>query len=89
MAYVAHPREFQSAVPFKYPAQQVASPQAATKPSIRRRGFWRRLYDAVMLAHQRDAEREIARYVARSGKLTDSMEREIAERFFGNSSRGF
>jgi hypothetical protein len=89
MAYVAHPREFQSAVPFKYPAQQVASRPGPTKSSTPRRGFWRRLYDAIMEAHQRDVEREIGRYFARHGKMTDSMEREISERFFGNSSRGF
>jgi hypothetical protein len=34
-----------------------------------------------MLAHERDAQREIERFVARRGKLTDSMEREIAERY--------
>ena len=80
MAYLAHPREFQAAVPYR-PAQP--------KISSRRRGFWRTLYDAIMLAHQRDVEREIARYVGRQGKLTDSVEREIADRFFGNSNRGF
>jgi hypothetical protein len=84
MAYVAHPREFQSALPYKYATPAVPAPKPAP-----RRGFWRRLYDAIMEAHQRDVEREISRYVARSGRLTDSLEREIAERFFGNSSRGF
>ena len=82
MAYLAHPREFQSALPYKY-----AAPAAATPAP--RRGFWRRLYDAIMEAHQRDVEREIGRYFARHGKMTDSMEREIADRFFGNSDRGF
>jgi hypothetical protein len=81
MAYLAHPNEFRSAVPYKYPAAQARTP---------RRGFRRRVYDAIMLSHQRDVEREISRYVARSGgRLTDSMEREISERFFGNSGRGF
>ena len=81
MAYVAHPNEFRSAVPYKYPA---------TAPKAPRRGFWRRLYDAIMESHQRDFERQIARYMARSGgRLTDSMERELSERFFGNSGRGF
>ena len=83
MAYVAHPNEFRTAVPYKYPTSPVV-PLPAT-----RRGFWRRLYNAIMLAHQRDAERDIARYVARHGKFTDSLEREIGERFFGNSGRGF
>jgi len=80
MAYVAHPNEFRSAVPYQYPAAPARAPW---------RGFWRRVYDAIMLAHQRDVEREISRYIARSGRLTDSMEREISERFFGNSGRGF
>src|SRR5690349_2219430 len=83
MAYVAHPTEFRTAVPYKY------SPPAAAPLAAPRLGFWRRLYRAIMEAHQRDVEREIARYFARHGKMTDSMEREIAERFFGNSSRGF
>jgi hypothetical protein len=80
MAYVARPHEFQVAAPYRQAAPQASAP---------RRGIWRRLYDAVMLAHQRDVEREIGRYMNRHGKLTDSMEREITERFFGNSSRGF
>jgi len=80
MAYVAHPREFHLATPYR---------PAEASSSTPRRGFWRRVYDAIMLAHQRDVEREIGRYFARHGKLTDSMEREVAERFFGNSGRGF
>ncbi|HEY7998963.1 MAG TPA: hypothetical protein VIE87_09100 [Pseudolabrys sp.] len=71
MAFVARPAHFRDAVPYE------PTPQA--KPP--RRSLWRRLYDAVMLAHERDAQREIERFVARRGKLTDSMEREIAERY--------
>ena len=52
----------------------------------RRRNFWRRMIAAVMDAQQRDAERAIAQYVARRGKLTDEMEREIAYRISGRRS---
>ena len=72
MAMIARPFQFKDAVPYR-PAPQ-------TRP---RRGFWRALYDAIVLAHQRDTQREIDRFVARRGKLTDSMEREIFERFTG------
>ncbi len=71
MAFVARSGHFRDAVPYE-PAPQ-AQPH--------RRSLWRRFYDAVMLAHQHQAQREIERFVARRGKLTDSMEREIAERY--------
>ena len=49
-----------------------------------RRGpsFWRMLIAALMEARQRQADREIARYLAASGgKITDEAEREIERRF--------
>lgn len=70
MACIAHTAAFHAATP---------CPPAA-HPLPRRRGFWRTVFDAVMLAHQRDTQREIARYMAGRRKLTDSMERELAER---------
>jgi hypothetical protein len=46
--------------------------------SKRKRGFFRSLLDAMILARQHEAEREIARYLDRSGdKFTDESEREI------------
>ncbi len=40
-----------------------------------------------MISRQRDAEREIARYIASSGgKFTDETEREIERRFLSQSS---
>jgi hypothetical protein len=39
------------------------------------------LIDAITRSRQNEAQREVEAYVARRGKLTDSMEREIAERF--------
>ena len=50
------------------------------------RGFFRRLFDAMMLSRQRHAEREIARYL-NNGKFTDEAEREIERRFLSTPSR--
>jgi hypothetical protein len=80
MAYVAHPSNFHDAQPYRAPV--VAAAQPAPLP---RRSFWRRLVNAIIDARQRDAEAAVAQYVARRGKLTDNMEREIAERFFRGS----
>lgn len=73
MAYAARPHEFHSAQPYRQPAAKAVLPPP-------RRRFWRRMIDRILDAQQRDAQRAVERYVARRGKLTDSMEREIAER---------
>jgi hypothetical protein len=78
MAYVARPADFRGAVPFK--AATLAPAAAAPLPTSRRR-FWLRMLDRLIEARQSDAEQEVAQYLARRGKLTDSMEREIADRF--------
>ena len=60
-----------------------AKAEAKTK-----RGFWAAMFDAIWSARQRQADAEIARYLAMSGgKLTDSTEREIARRLSGDSFR--
>ena len=49
------------------------------------RGLWRRLFDAMIEARQRQAEREIALYLQRTGgKFTDEIEREIGRRFISS-----
>jgi hypothetical protein len=54
----------------------------STRPTARPKGtLFRRWLDAFMAAQQRRADREIARYIAASGGLTDSVEREIERRF--------
>ena len=56
--------------------------------SPRKRGFLATLFDAVWHARQRQADAEIARYLAMSGgKLTDSAEREIERRFGSGNFR--
>ena len=46
-------------------------------------GILRRLYQAFHAYRQREADREIAAFIARSGgRFTDSLERELSTRMF-------
>ncbi len=54
-------------------AETQACPQAASD----------RLYNAIVELQQRRAEREIARFLATRGPLTDEVEREIMRRLSG------
>jgi len=59
---------------------------ATSKPKIAR-GIFHRIFDVMVEARQRAAEREIAAYLQGSGQaLTDETEREI-ERILSSSSR--
>lgn len=49
-------------------------------PARERPGFFRRFLTAMMAARQRQADREIERYLLNS-KFTDEAEREIERRF--------
>lgn len=61
---------------------QIIAVPAATSPA-RKYGLLRRLFDTLFEARQNRAQRTVDEYVARQGgRLTDSMEREIGERFF-------
>jgi hypothetical protein len=57
----------------------------AETPARTRHGFFRWLATAMMESRRRQAEREIARYLA-NGKFTDEAEREIERRFLSSSS---
>ena len=46
--------------------------------------MWQRWLDAIMAGQQRRADREIARYLATRGGITDDIEREIERRFLFN-----
>ena len=53
-----------------------------------RRGFWHRVYEGIVKAQERRAEREIARYLeSHGGLLTDDMERQVMERLTGRARR--
>jgi hypothetical protein len=58
------------------------------KAAARKPGFLRRVITAMQEARLRQAEREIALYLSRTGgKFTDEGEREIERRFLANPVR--
>jgi hypothetical protein len=61
---------------------------ATTPPERRkRRSLLRRIFDAIIEAHRRDAERDIRRLIGWSdGPLSDEFERRINEHLMRNSS---
>ena len=61
---------------------------STTPPERRkRRGRLRRIFDAIIEARQRDAERDIRRQIGWSdGRLSDEFERRITEHLMRNSS---
>jgi hypothetical protein len=59
----------------------------ARTPARTGQGFFARLLAAMAASRQRQAEREIARYLAGTGgKLTDEIEREIERRYLSTPS---
>ena len=65
-----------------YAARNAAPAEAAdAKPA--RKSLLAKLYDAIVASQQRRAEREIGRYLANRGPLTDELEREIMRRLSG------
>ena len=53
-------------------------------PAAVRPGIWRRMFDAVWYARERQAQRDIDRVVAaRDGQINDRLEREIEKLMFG------
>jgi hypothetical protein len=61
-----------------FPSHGFAPSRAHRKP---KRSIFRDLIDAMILARQREAERQIADYLERTGgKFTDESEREIERR---------
>jgi hypothetical protein len=62
-----------------------ATETATAKPA--RKSLLSRLYTAIVQSQQRRAEREIGRYLASRGPLTDEVEREIMRRLSGAGSR--
>jgi hypothetical protein len=64
----------------------LAAPDTAeAKPA--RKSILARLFTAIVASQQRRAEREIGRYLATRGPLTDEVEREIMRRLSGAGPR--
>jgi hypothetical protein len=55
-------------------------------PAPKRFGLFRRFVNALMISRQRQADREIARYLS-SHRFTDEAEREIERRFLSAPPR--
>jgi hypothetical protein len=71
-----------------YSHDSIAAPAAQAAAPSRRKSFWRRMFDGMVAAQQRRADREIAAYLStRGGLFTDDMEREVMGRLSGKSER--
>lgn len=61
---------------------------AISQPTAPRRSLMRKVLDAIVAARMRQAEREIATYLASTGgRFTDETERQIERRFLSNPNR--
>lgn len=70
--------------PLALALHDIALPQSDVRTG---KGLFARVIDALIVSRQRDAEREIARYLAgNGGKFTDETEREIERRFLSTAS---
>jgi hypothetical protein len=59
---------------------------AASSPPASKPGVLRRIVQAILESRQRQADREIAHFLARSGgRLTDDMERRLTEHLLSRS----
>jgi hypothetical protein len=73
MSHEAHYRDF---VPYFGDKASTRSNAVANEA-----GVLRRIFDAIIEPRQKQADRDIARFLARSGgRLTDDMEREMTQR---------
>jgi predicted sugar kinase len=83
------PLTFDTAAELSAPRSTTKPPKAvAPKSATPKRGLLLRVFDAIVEARMRQAEREIARYLATHGKWTDQVEREIERRLVGHSAGG-
>ena len=80
MTYAARPSEF-------VPCHDSLPADRAGR-ATRRRGLLRRIYDAVIVSRERQAEREIAAYLeSTGGRFTDSIERRLTDRLVSGNWR--
>ena len=70
MTYAAHHEELTDS----------CNPKPAAGPAVASRGIWRRIFD-VSESRRRHAERDIARWIHRSGgRITDDVEFQMSQR---------
>jgi hypothetical protein len=75
MTYAANYRDFGSCFRDK--------DSTKSGPDANKRGILRRIFGAIFETRQEQIEREVARFVARSGgRITDDIERQIMQHFF-------
>ena len=56
------------------------NPTPAASAAVASRGIWRRIFDAVYESRRRHAERDIARWIDRSGgRITDDVEFQMSQ----------
>jgi hypothetical protein len=73
MSYAAHHKDFRSFVSHKAPVQGATVTKTA--------GVLRRLFDGFMGWRQKEVDRQMAHFLARSGgTFTDEIEREMTDR---------
>ena len=78
MSYAVHHRNLVPCSGEKISRRSTAAPN---KP-----GLFRRMLNCVLESRQKQADRDIARFLARSGgRLTDEMEREMTQRLFSGN----
>ena len=78
MTYAANYRDFGSHFRDKNSAK--------SGPDANKRGILRRIFGAIFETRQDQIEREVARFVARSGgRITDDIERQIMQHFFASN----
>jgi hypothetical protein len=81
MTYAARPSEF-------VPCHENPPADGARRVTRRRPGLLRRIYDAVLVSRERQAEREIAAYLeSTGGRFTDSIERRLTDRLISGNWR--
>ena len=63
---------------------------AASTAVAKRRGIWRRIFDAVYESRRRHADREVAAFIDRSGgRMTDNIEFQISQRLMTGDRNGW
>ena len=84
MSYANHTKDFAD-----YAVQVIPHVETPAPPAPKKVGILGRIFAAIARSRQREADRVIAAYLARSGGLvTDSVERKMMQHLAGTSWGG-